>query len=259
VKRERSVKETGRPLKLIAPPGTEFRPEFLDFERGIRVGNLEENERITRILKLALESGFGETFTTVRWGRGVYWQWIGLFPQANRLAKPVSSHVNFGCAKYFVSLERDEKRFKAGMQVERGYLRPPREYPQCKLREDWDWNRLLVHLKPRSELERRLQQLVKKDGFRLFAGSWAERHELSARDFNGATEVRKLLTTAPAKEWCGFQLFYPMEEKEVRAMSGLELIEAILAVFSEVTPAMNRCMQIELASVKQKALGVKEK
>jgi hypothetical protein len=31
-----------------------FSPEFLDFRRGIHVGNLEENERITRILKLAL-------------------------------------------------------------------------------------------------------------------------------------------------------------------------------------------------------------
>jgi hypothetical protein len=33
-----------------------FRPEFLDFERGIHVGNLQDNERITRILKLALEA-----------------------------------------------------------------------------------------------------------------------------------------------------------------------------------------------------------
>src|SRR5512135_2617092 len=32
-----------------------FKPEFLDFKRGIRVGHLEDNERITRILKLELE------------------------------------------------------------------------------------------------------------------------------------------------------------------------------------------------------------
>ena len=54
-----------------------FRPEFLDFERGIHVGNLEENQRITRILKLALEARYGQPFVTERWGRGVYWQWIG--------------------------------------------------------------------------------------------------------------------------------------------------------------------------------------
>jgi hypothetical protein len=39
-----------------------------------------------------------------------------------------------------------------------------------------------------------------------------------------------------------------MEEKEVRAMSGLELIESVLAVFSEVTPVMNRCMQIQITT-----------
>ena len=54
-----------------------FRPEFLDFQRGIRVGNLEERERITRILKIALESRYGEDFVTERWGRGVFWRWIG--------------------------------------------------------------------------------------------------------------------------------------------------------------------------------------
>ena len=33
------------------PTGEAFRPEWIDFERGIRVGNLEPHERITRILK----------------------------------------------------------------------------------------------------------------------------------------------------------------------------------------------------------------
>ncbi|MBI3950356.1 MAG: hypothetical protein HY314_07875 [Acidobacteria bacterium] len=64
-------------LRLFVPPGTDVRTEYLDFDRGIRVGNLEPHERITRILKIALESGFGQSFVTVRWGRGVYWQWIG--------------------------------------------------------------------------------------------------------------------------------------------------------------------------------------
>jgi hypothetical protein len=43
----------GPPLPTVA---IGFRPEFLDFPRGIRVGNLEDHERITRILKLALEA-----------------------------------------------------------------------------------------------------------------------------------------------------------------------------------------------------------
>ena len=67
-----------------------FRPEYLDFEHGIRVGNLEEHERITRILKLALEARYAQPFVTERWGRGVFWQWIGFLARANRTAKPLS-------------------------------------------------------------------------------------------------------------------------------------------------------------------------
>jgi len=47
-----------------------FRPDFLDFQRGIRVGKLEDTEHITRILKFVLESEYGEPFVTERWGRG---------------------------------------------------------------------------------------------------------------------------------------------------------------------------------------------
>jgi len=61
----------------LAPAAVAFRPDCLDFRRGIHVGNLEDNERITRILKLALESGYAQPFVTERWGRGVCWQWIG--------------------------------------------------------------------------------------------------------------------------------------------------------------------------------------
>ncbi len=55
----------GLPLPVAA---IGFRPEFLDFRRGIRVGNLEETERITRILKLALEARYQQPFVTERWG-----------------------------------------------------------------------------------------------------------------------------------------------------------------------------------------------
>jgi hypothetical protein len=115
-----------------------FRPEFLDFERGIHVGNLQDNERITRILKLALEARYGQPFVTERWGRGVYWQWIGYLPRANRAAKPLSASVSFGCSKFFLTVDTDERLFKCGTQVERGYVRAPREYRYCQLRPDWD-------------------------------------------------------------------------------------------------------------------------
>jgi hypothetical protein len=232
--------------RLIAPAGIAFRSEFLDFDRGIRVGNLHPQERITQILKRALETAFGQTFTTVRWGRGVHWRWIGFFAQANRLAKPLSHRFGFGCAKYFVSLEREDRCFKAGMQVERGYIRAPRGYAEWKLREDWDWHRLLAQLTPGSELERRLRELVRRDGFHIYAGGWPEGQELTAKTFTGAASLRGLLARAPATQWGGFQLFYPMAEPEVRTMTGHEIIESILAIFGEVTPILNCCMQVRL-------------
>ena len=110
-----------------------FRPDYLDFRRGIHVGNLEDNERITRILKLALESRYAQPFVTERWGRGVYWQWIGYLPRANREAMPLSSHVSFGCSKFFISVDTEEKLFKCGMQVERGYRESAARLPRVPI------------------------------------------------------------------------------------------------------------------------------
>jgi len=231
-----------------------FRPEFLDFERGIRVGNLEDHERITRLLKIALENRFRQPFVTERWGRGVYWQWIGYLPRANRAAQPLSSHVSFGCAKYFLSVDTDEKLFKCGLQVERGYLRAPKEYPACRLRPDWDWNRLVRALKRGGPLIAELRRLVLREGFRIFAGSW----EGGAVRFSRSsppeiTRLRKALRAAPGNHWAGLQIYYPMRSQEVRSCTGADLIEAMIAVFDEVTPAMNQCMQIELQLTKPPA------
>jgi hypothetical protein len=70
------------------PTGEAFRPEWFDFEHGIRVGNLEPHERITQILKHHLEQTHGTRFITDRWGRGVFWQWICWLPVADRAEKP---------------------------------------------------------------------------------------------------------------------------------------------------------------------------
>lgn len=224
-----------------------FRPTFLDFDRGIRVGNLEENERITRILKLALESRYRQPFVTERWGRGVYWRWIGYLPRANRGAKPLSSHVSFGCSKFFIMVDTDERLFQCGLQVERGYLKAPREYRECELRPDWDWHRLLKALKPKSAMERELRRLVLREGFRIFAGSWeAEPARFSKTNFPSMTKLRRVLEAASARDWAGFQIYYPMSEREVQCATGVDLVESILAVFAEVTRAMNLCMQIQL-------------
>jgi len=223
-----------------------FRPEFLDFKRGIRVGNLEENERITRILKLALESRYGQPFVTERWGRGVHWRWIAFLAKANREAKPLSSHVSFGCAKFFISLEPEEEVFKSGVQVERGFLKAPRGYRNWQLQTDWDWNRLLQALKPDSPMEKEIARLL-GEGFHLHAGSWgAESSVIERASYPGAAKLKKRLRTAPAGNWAGFQLYYPMSETEVRAAPGADLVDSMLAVFEELTPTLNLCMQIEL-------------
>lgn len=239
----RSKPQIGRALP---PAAIGFRPEFLDFRRGIRVGNLEDNERITRILKLALEQRYQQAFVTERWGRGVYWQWIGYLPRANREAKPISGHVSFGCSKFFLMVDTDEQLFKCGFQVERGYLRAPRQYRHCELRSDWDWHRLLKALKLGDQMEREIKRLL-REGFVIHAGTWEQEPARSSKtNFLDLRRLRRTLQAAPHNQWAGFQIYYPMRESEVRTATGLDLVDSMLAVFEEVTPAMNLCMQIQL-------------
>jgi len=224
-----------------------FRPDFLDFRRGIHVGNLEDNERITRILKLGLESRYRQPFVTERWGRGVYWQWIGYLPRANREAKPLSNRISFGCSKVFLSVDTDEGLFKCGLQVERGYVKAPREFPSCKLEYDWDWHRLMSALKSKGPMEKELKRLVMREDFRIRAGSWGDVPiYFSKANYDGVSGIARMLRKAPADDWAGFQLFYAMDENEVRSSTGVDLVESMMAVFQEVTAVMNLCMQIEL-------------
>jgi hypothetical protein len=37
-----------------------------------------------------------------------------------------------------------------------------------------------------------------------------------------------------------------MSEEEVHASTGLDLVESMLAIFREVTPTMNLCLQVRL-------------
>jgi hypothetical protein len=217
-------------------------------KRGIHVGNLEEHERITRILKLALESRYGQPFVTERFGRGVYRQWIGYLPRANRTAKPISSGVSFGCSKFFLTVDTGEKLFKCGLQIERGYAGGRRENGQWELQPDWDWHRLRKALKPKSILERELERLVLDEEFTVFAGAWGEAPVYFSRaGYPGVVKLRKLPDSAPKNHGAGFPIFYPMRGTDVGGSTGLDLVESVQAVFGEVTPAMNQCMQIGLA------------
>ncbi len=223
-----------------------FRPEFLDFDRGIRVGNLEEHERITRILKIALETRYEQAFVTERWGRGVYWKWIGFLTRANRSAKPLSSDVSFGCSKFYLTVDQDNRIFQCGLQIERGFLIAPRDSKPFQLREDWDWNRLLSGLKPRGAVDEHLRRLL-AEGFQIHAGTWdGDADDYGESDYPGAQKLRRRLEAATPNQWAGFQLFFPMTEDEVRGATGLDLVESMLAVFDEVAPVMNLCMQVPL-------------
>jgi len=197
-------------------------------------------------LKTELEYRYRQPFVTERWGRGVYWQWIGYLPKANRTAKPLSSSVSFGCSKFFLSVDTSKRRFECGMQVERGFLKAPSEFRACELRQDWDWHRLLKAMRRRSALEGEIRRLVRNEGFRIHAGDWETDADFGKANMVGALQLKRLLRAAPPGSWAGFQLDYPMSEEEVRATNGLDLLEAMLAVFKEVTPAMNLCMQIQL-------------
>jgi hypothetical protein len=246
------MKKNAHAILPLPTAAIAFRPEFLDFRRGIHVGNLEENERITRILKLALEARYQQGFVTERWGRGVFWQWIAFLPRADRDAKPLSSHVSFGCSKLFISVETEEKVFKCGVQVERGYVKAPASVRECELRSDWDWHRLAKGLRPGSPIAREIHRLVLREGFHLFAGSWeSEVAQFSQENFPSVSKLRRLSDAAPKNKWAGFQLYYPMTEEEVRNATGLDLVESMLAVFREVTPLMNLTMQIELKEFAQ--------
>jgi hypothetical protein len=223
-----------------------FLPEYLDFKRGIRVGHLEDNQRITRILKLSLEERYQQSFVTERFGRGVYWQWIGFLPRANRDAKPESSNVSFGCSKFILTIDMEEQLFKCGFSVERGFKQAPPDFPQIGLKPDFDWHRLLKQLKPASVMEKELKRLIVREGFAIDAGNWDERQGIRNGKLPAMAALRKVLQRAPATSWAGFQVYYPMREKEVRGSSGVDLVEAMMAIFREVTPAMNLCMQIQL-------------
>jgi hypothetical protein len=222
-------------------PGNGFRPEFLDFRRGIHVGNLEENQRITRILKLALESRHGQPLVTERWGRGVYWRWIGFLARANRAAKPISSRTSFGCGKYFLSIEPDEGLFKCGLQIERGYVKAPKGYRDWQLESDWDWHRLVDGLRPRSKIAGELRRLM-EEGFRV----WAAGHDFDEKHAAGVPTLRRILEAAPKAEWAGFQVYYPMTESDVQGSAGPDLVDSMLAVFDEVTPILNATSDIQL-------------
>jgi hypothetical protein len=239
-------KRTSEGAGAEIPTGEAFRTEWIDFERGIRVGNLEPHERITQILKYHLEGTYGTPFLTDRWGRGAFWQWICWVSRANRAAKPLSSAINFGCAKFFITARGEDGIFKSGLQVERGQVEGPGEFPGILLQPDWDWHRLIKRCANDTPLDRELHRLLDEEGFVVELGDWSANQVFSAANFTSARQIRAAARAYSKREWLGFQLYYPMPADELRSCSGYELIQAIFGVFRQVALAMNACTQVPL-------------
>jgi hypothetical protein len=77
-------------------------------------------------------------------------------------AKPFSHHTNFGCSKFFISMDREECVFKSGMQMERGYIEAPSGRHSWELKKDWDWHLLMAQLEEDPQFQKMLVRLMKK-------------------------------------------------------------------------------------------------
>ena len=235
--------KTGRVAPGL-PTGEAFDAAWIDFENGIRVGNLEPHERITQILKHHLETEHGVPFVTDRWGRGVFWQWICWVPRPNREAKPVSHDANWGSAKFFISIDREERVFEPGMTVERGYAAGAEARKPWGLKGDWDWHRLMRQCTKGGALDGEFHRLLEREGFAISVAGGSGAKRFDARNFTSAQQVRVAAAKCPGRDWAGVNVYYPMPEAEVRSCSGYELVRAIEGVYAQLVPAMNLCLQV---------------
>jgi len=241
------IRRPGRQVVRDAPLPVRpaFRRGFLDFERGIRMGNLEPHERITQIVKHHLVSRHGRDFLIDKWGRGAYWQWICWVVRENRDAKPLSSGYNFGCAKFYVSLDREARQLEAGVQMERAPVGGRAASPaDVRAAEDWDFFRFVAGLRRGTPLAGELDRLVGREGFRAHVGGTARAERtLRGRRWGGVAALRRACRAIPDDAWGWVQVFWPTPERELDAMDGGEIVATVLAVFDELAPLMNRVMQ----------------
>jgi hypothetical protein len=242
------AEERKKPLRVLKevplPVKPAFKREFIDFERGIRMGGLEPEERITQIVKHALVARHRRDFLIDKWGRGRYWQWICWLVRDDREAKPLSNTYSFGCVKFFVSYDNKPDVFQAGMQLERATVSRGRAPAgEIRLQKDWDWHRFLAGLKKGSALEARLHRLVAGEGFTAHLGGSEAGGAFRGRDWGGAAAIRRAVRRVPDDAWAWFQLYWAWPEEELREMDGGEIIASVLAVFGEVAPVMNLLME----------------
>ena len=107
----------------------------------------------------------------------------------------------------------------------------------------------ILALVPRQHRSGECGRLSKRrEGFVAEIGDWEANTIYTRRNFRSASQLREVLRKYPVNEWVGFQLYYPLTERELRACTGYELVQAMVGAFTEVVPAMNLCMQVRLES-----------
>ena len=225
-------------------PGSSFRTRWIDVERGIRVGHLEEHERITWILKQRLGERYNDRFIIDRWGRGVYWQYIWFVPERNWKAKSIGGPGHFASAKYFIAVDQDRRIFQAGLFIESGHQRD--NDPRHVRTREWDWHRFMRHLARDKAFRTTLTRLIRKDGFEARVGFGKEVTLFDAARMKRIGQVLGAIRRKAPGDWTVVSVYYPMDEKELAATPGPALIDALLTVFDELAPLLNACLKIPL-------------
>ena len=77
-------------------------------------------------------------------------------------------------------------------------------------------------------------------------GDFEQNRVLDRASFRSAAQLAAAARRISPQVFGGLQLYYPMPARELRSCTGYELVKAVLAVFAEVLPTMNLCMQVEL-------------
>jgi hypothetical protein len=223
----------------------QFNTQWIDFKKGIRVGHLEEDQRITQILKKRLLKLFNEDFLIDHWGRGLFWSYIWFCPRKNLKAKNFKGPGQFPSAKYFIGVDSNRRLFVAGFYVESGYNES--EEPRYQRNSDWDWNRFVVKLKKDSVFQKEVQRLMFEEDFELAIGFEENLKIFDKQNFKDLEPVCDEINKRLNEDWVVVQIYYPLSEKELKSMNGAELIQAIMGIWSESAGLMNACLRVPLS------------
>jgi hypothetical protein len=232
------------PAKPVEDFTPGFKSEWIDFKNGIRIGHLEPEQRITQILKAELLRLYQEDFLVDHWGRGVYWAYIWFCPRKNLKIKNFKGKGQFPSAKYFIGLDSDRQKFVTGFYVESGYS--VHEEPRFQRQPDWDWNRFIEKLKSDSDFEKELRLLIQKEGFELAIGFEEDLCIFSGSNYSGPEPIIQEIEKRLRDNWVVVQIYFPFTEKDIKAMDGSEIVQAVLGTWQETSGMMNMFLQIPL-------------